>query len=230
MKRFYRMILTAALAVPVFFACTELEKDLLTVEVIGTNTIAGFMKEYDGFVAAGEGLHAEIRSFYPTYLKYAEIAGDLLNITGNADEGDRLLFNYQLEQQHVGTYPRNYWAAGWSIVTQVTYILQYGESNLRNGWSSAQNATVRKIMAQAHFARALALFEICSAYAQPYNYTPDHSHMGIPILTHVGAFDEVLPRKGCRRCTNRYLKTFLKRCRFSTRWEKFRRTLSRKTR
>lgn len=195
MNRLYRIILTVTATAPMLFACAELEKDLLTVEVIGTNTIGGFMKEYEGYVAAGEGLHAEIRSFYPTYLKYAEIAGDLLNITGNADEGDQLLFNYQLEQQHVATYPRNYWAAGWSIVTQVTYILQYGESNLHNGWSVTQNATVRKIMAQAHFARALALFEICSAYAQPYNYTPDHSHIGIPILTHVAAFDEVLPRK-----------------------------------
>jgi len=195
MKRIAKYLVSALLAALIFPSCSDLEKKLLTVEVIGKNTIEGFMREYDGYVAAGEGLHAELRSFYPTRIKYAEIAGDLLNITASAEEGDRLLFNYQMEQHHVATYPRNYWAAGWSIVTQVSYILKYGEINLEQGWSKTENTTVRKIMAQAHFARALAMFDICNAYAQPYNYSADHKHIGIPILTHVAAFDEVLPRK-----------------------------------
>ena len=100
-----------------------------------------------------------------------------------------------MEQQHIATYPRKYWAAGWSVITQVSYILYYGEKNLHQGWSVSQNTTVRKIMAQAYFARALAMFDICNAYAQPYNYTPDHSHIGIPILTHIASFNEALPRK-----------------------------------
>ena len=191
----YILIAVAAVALP---SCEKMEKKLLTVDVIGKNTIAGFMQEYDGYVSAGEGLHAEIRTFYPTFIKYAEIAGDLLNITANADEGDQLLFNYQMEQHHIATYPRNYWANGWSIVTQVTYLLEYGPTNLEQGWSAAENTMVRKIMAQAHFARALAMFEICCAYAQPYNYTEDHSHIGIPILTHVASFEEVLPRKSVK--------------------------------
>lgn len=179
----------------VLLSCTKLENKLLTVEVIGKNTIEGFMSEYDGYASAGEGLHAEIRSFYPTLIRYAEIAGDLLNVTANASEGDQLLFNYQMEQHHIATYPREYWANGWSIVTQVTYILEYGPRNLEKDWSAAEKVNVKKIMAQAHFARALAMFDICCAYAQPYNYTADHTHIGIPILKHVASFEEVLPRK-----------------------------------
>ena len=194
MKKISKYIVLALLAAATLPACSDLEKKLLTVDVIGKNTIEGFMKEYDGYVAASEGMHAEIRSFYPIRIKYAEIAGDLLNITASAEEGDRLLFNYQMEQQHIATYPRTYWAAGWSVITQVSYILYYGEKNLHQGWSVSQNATVRKIMAQAYFARALAMFDICNAYAQPYNYTPDHSHIGIPILTHIAFFNEALPR------------------------------------
>ena len=195
MKNIAKYIVSALFAAVIFPACSDLEKKLLTVDVIGKNTIEGFMKEYDGYVAAGEGLHAELRSFYPTRIKYAEIMGDLLNITASAEEGDRLLFNYQMEQQHIATYPRTYWAAGWSVITQVSYILYYGEKNLHQGWSVSQNATVRKIMAQAHFARALALFDLCNAYAQPYNYTADHSHIGIPILTHIASFNEAIPRR-----------------------------------
>ena len=195
MKKISKYIVLALLAAATLSACSDLEKKLLTVDVIGKNTIEGFMKEYDGYVAASEGMHAEIRSFYPIRIKYAEIAGDLLNITASAEEGDRLLFNYQMEQQHIATYPRTYWAAGWSVITQVSYILYYGEKNLHQGWSVSQNTTVRKIMAQAYFARALAMFDICNAYAQPYNYTPDHSHIGIPILTHIASFNEALPRK-----------------------------------
>ncbi len=195
MKNITKYIVSALFAAAILPACSDLDKKLLTVEVIGKNTIEGFMKEYDGYVAAGEGLHAELRAFYPIRIKYAEIAGDLLNITASAEEGDRLLFNYQMEQQHIATYPRTYWAAGWSVITQVSYILYYGEKNLHLGWSVAQNATVRKIMAQAHFARALAMFDLCNAYAQPYNYSADHSHIGIPILTHIASFDEALPRQ-----------------------------------
>ena len=176
-------------------SCSRLETKLLTVDVIGKNTIEGFMKEYDGYVTSGEGLHAEIRSFWPTYVKYAEIAGDLLNITSNADEGDRLLFNYQMEQHHVATYPRTYWTAGWSIVTQVTYILEYGAKNLEAGWTEIQNVQVKKTMAQAHFARALAMFDLCCAYAQPYNYSARHDHIGLPILNHIASFEEILPRQ-----------------------------------
>ena len=179
----------------ILVSCSRLETKLLTVDVLGKNTIEGFMKEYDGYVTTGEGLHAEIRSFWPTYVKYAEIAGDLLNITSNAEEGDRLLFNYQMEQHHVATYPRTYWTAGWSIVTQVTYILEYGARNLEAGWTEIQNVQVKKIMAQAHFARALAMFDLCCAYAQPYNYTAGHDHIGLPILNHIASFEEILPRE-----------------------------------
>lgn len=176
-------------------SCSKLENKLLSVDVIGKNTIEGFMKEYDGYLTTGEGIHAEIRSLWPVHVKYAEIAGDLLNITSNADEGDRLLFNYQMEQHHVATYPRTYWTAGWSIVTQVTYILEYGARNLEAGWLPQQNAQVKKIMAQAHFARALAMFNLCCAYAQPYNYSENHDHVGLPILNHIASFEEVLPRQ-----------------------------------
>ena len=103
MKNITKYIVSALFAAAILPACSDLDKKLLTVEVIGKNTIEGFMKEYDGYVAAGEGLHAELRSFYPIRIKYAEIAGDLLNITASAEEGDRLLFNYQMEQQHIAT-------------------------------------------------------------------------------------------------------------------------------
>ncbi len=205
MKTIARILSVTAMAAALL-SCSQLEKKLLTVEVIGKNTIKGFMSEYDGYATTGEGLHAEIRSFYPYYIKYTEIAGDLLNITANADEGDQLLFNYQMEQHHVATYPRNVWTNGWSIVTQVSYILEYGALNLESDWTADEKAMVKKIMAQAYFARALAMFDLCNAYAQPYNYTADHSHIGIPILTHVASFEEVLPRKTVQEDYDQILK------------------------
>ena len=194
MKNVMKYIALAATAL-ILFSCSKWENKLLSVEVLGRNTIEGFMKEYDGYITTAEGIHAEIRSFWPTYVKYAEIAGDLLNITNNADEGDRLLFNYQLEQHHIATYPLSYWNAGWSIVTQVTYMLEYGSKNLEAGWTPLQNAKVKRVMAQAHFARALAMFDLCCAYAQPYNYSENHDHIGLPILNRIASFDEVLPRQ-----------------------------------
>ena len=84
----------------------DMENALLTVPPLGKSTVASFLGTTEGFEAASEGLHYRLyQLFTKNYIRYAEITGDLMKITVDADQGDYLTFNYQLEAEHVGTYP-----------------------------------------------------------------------------------------------------------------------------
>lgn len=187
------LILLAAFSL---VSCDAIEKRLLSTESIGKSTIESFITELEGYKAVGEGMHTQLRKFYSrSYLEYGDIMGDMLNITSEADEGKYYLFNYEMDPAYVSTYPRNIWASGWAVVTETNNLLLYGPVVKGKAVTPSEAATVDKIMGQAYFTRALTLFSLCNCYAQPYNYTADHSHVGIPILTHVPTFDEELPRR-----------------------------------
>ena len=197
------VILMSSLMAP---ACSELETQLLTVDQIGKATIETFFSELDGLVAAGEGLHKEMKSFVDgEYVRYGDIRGDLLNSTIDTNEGDLLAYNYELTAEHVATYPRNLWAAGWSIVTEANNIIYYGRKLKDTGRYpiASERAIIDRVIAQAYFGRAFAHFCLCNAYAWPYNYTADHSHLGVPVMDHVPGFNDKVERKSVKDVYNR---------------------------
>ena len=179
-----RSIFCCLLAASALLSCKALEEKLLYVPPIGKNTTAAFLSTVDGLTAAGEGMHRQVLEMYhDCFIRYAEIPADLLNDnTINLDEGDELLFNYKLESDHVATYPRNVWVAGWDIVTAANNIIVYADKLLPSTVSPKDRATLLKLCGQAYFCRALAHFDLCRAYAMPYNYTADHTHIGIPVV------------------------------------------------
>ena len=197
MKKILHTFVSVLFLLPLLAGC-QLEKKFLTVEQIGKATIETFFSELDGLTAAGEGLHRELRSLVDKeLLRYGDIRGDLLYSTVSTSEGDLLAFNYELTAEHVATYPRNLWAAGWAVVSSANYILYYGKLLQDSGRYplAADQATMEKIFAQARFARAFAHFCLVNCYAWPYAYTADQSHLGIPIMDHVAGFDEKVERK-----------------------------------
>jgi hypothetical protein len=93
-------------------------------------------------------------------------------------------------------YATNAWTGGYRTVYGVNYFLQ--QLNL-----NASNTTpdlVSQYTGEGEYIRALVYFNLVNLYAQPYNFTADASHLGVPIqLTApdaVGAFDasQNLPR------------------------------------
>ena len=191
-------IFAAVAALSLSLAACDVEKKLLSVEQIGKATIESFFSELDGLVSAGEGLHKELRTFVDKeVLRYGDIRGDMLQGTVSTDEGNLLTYNYALTAEHVGTYPRTFWADGWSVVTAANYILYYGKKLQESGNYPfpSEQAVMEKIFAQAYFARAYAHFYLVNSYAWPYRYTADQSHLGIPVMDHVPGFDDKVERK-----------------------------------
>ena len=172
-------------------------KSFLNTEAIGKSTIASFFSEYGGVTAAGEGLHNEILDFYPGYyIKYADIMGNTLNVNSvNAGDGDYFLYNYAMKAEYTATYPRLVWTHGYSIITECNNILYYVPLFMEDCKIASQREGCQKVMGWAYFARALSLFCLCNCYAQPYIYTADASHLGVPVVTAIPGFDDSIPRK-----------------------------------
>lgn len=188
-KRTYISI-CLALALSTCISC----KDYLYVEPIGQSTIASFFYDIEGMRAAGTGIHAEMLGFNDdAYTKYAEIMGDMLNLNSvYANEGDIFLFNYRMLPSYDASYPYNIWKKGFGVITNANNILYYGPE-LKTRYTN-DIEEINRILAYGHFARALIHFELCNCYARPYNYTPDASHIGIPVVDGVRDFESVIKR------------------------------------
>lgn len=102
---------------------------------------------------------------------------------------------------------KKYFNSDWDTgrLTNV-YNVNFSESSTYGLWgygyyviSAANNAidaldnvegdeqTKNNIKAEALFLRALAHFDLVRTYAQPYNYTADASHDGVPVVLHTDA-------------------------------------------
>ncbi len=194
-----RVLIMSFIAALIFGGCsawTDMEKALLHVDPIGKATVASFLGTVEGYKAAGEGLHYRLYQLYDKdYVRYAEIMGDLLKITVDANEGDYLAFNYQLEAEHVATYPRNIWTEGWSAITETNNLIYYGPELRRSCTLDVDKAVVDRAMAYAYFGRALAHMALCNCYGQPYNFTESHDHLGVPVVDFIPKYTDVLGRK-----------------------------------
>jgi len=188
-----RILLCLAAAGIMTASCTS----FLNVEVIGKSTIESFFSEYSGLQMAGEGLHSELLNFYESYLvKYAELKGICLDVnTVNADEGEYFLFNYSMRPEYTATFPRMIWNDGYSLITQANNIIYYGSKLKENLSLESERQGCDKITAWGYFARAIAHFQLCNCYAQPWIYTSDASHIGVPVVERIPGFSDQIPRR-----------------------------------
>lgn len=205
MKNFtiYKKLIVAT-ALLTATGCTS----FLEVESIGKATIESFFSDVQSLQAAGVGLHRTILEFYDDdYLRYPDLAGDACDIvTVNAGEDVDKVFNFTSVPADNAGYPRNIWVSGYVVSTNANNILYYGKSLATKYTSQDDQATINKVFAWAYFARALSLFDLCNVYAQPYNFTADASHLGVPIVTTVHGFDDVIARSSVKDCYDRIIK------------------------
>lgn len=78
-------------------------------------------------------------------------------------------------------YAEDAWNRIYRIITNCNFIIEKGGALQLPTSDQAEQST---IVGEAYTIRALAHFDLCRLYAQPYNFTPDASHAGIPIVTH----------------------------------------------
>jgi hypothetical protein len=74
-------------------------------------------------------------------------------------------------------YVLSAWTGGYQTIFSANLFMQ----NLAANPGKIDQATTDQYMGEAKFIRAITMFQLCNLFAQPYNFTSDASHLGIPV-------------------------------------------------
>src|SRR5699024_8014296 len=121
-------------------------------------------------------LHQNSRYYNRTFYLLPELMSDNIYLSR------RRRFYAPFERYEVkdnNSYVEGTWNQVYRVITNSNFIIQKG-SSLKV--PDSDEAEKRAMVGEAYAVRALAHFDLCRMYAQPYNFTEDASHLGIPLI------------------------------------------------
>lgn len=172
MKNIYLLIIMSCITLS---SCNQdelLDKDPFD-RVITENLITDFAT----FQAAAKGVYNNFQdTFY--YNSYFVLLADLMsdNVKNNNFSVFSAIDLYQTQADDI--YAKRVWDKMTSIITQTSIVIRQAENF--NFGSDQEEAT--KLIGQMYVARALAYFDMQRMFAQPFNFSTDASHLGIPLV------------------------------------------------
>lgn len=170
------------------------------------NTIPITFSTIEGFRSALVGTYGKVFDYYSaqSFYVYPEVAGNMVDITKTG-------INFLKQQQDfVSSADEEIQAVGyiWRYILEANAnannIIEYAPAFLATNAGAKNEIDV--IKAQALFLRALAQFDLCRVYAQPYNYTPDASHLGIPVVLSNPAPEDAIGRSTVKQVYDQIIK------------------------
>lgn len=185
-----KKLFTYLLMLPLLQGCS----DFLNVEQLGRSDIPNYLSDIDGIRTAANGIYRTAYDFYDKYfMRYADVTSDLLTLTVSAtDQSLQTLYNLEPMVEDNTGYPRYIWLSGYAIITNANNLIEYLPAARDKYPQYAEE--LRQYEAEALYFRSLALLDLCLCYGQHYTYTPDASHLGVPVLTRTPNINETIPR------------------------------------
>jgi tetratricopeptide (TPR) repeat protein len=180
------------IALLAFFATSC--SDFLQVETTGKVTIPSLFSDMDGMNAAVAGMYSKTYNYYCSeFYEYPEVAGNMVDLKSVTSVPDMIYqYNFTSDPEQEALAVGYIWKKIYIALTNTNNIIQYQPYLLSTYPNSA--ADLKLIKAQALFVRALCHFDLCRTYAQPYGYTADASHLGVPILRQTPGPDDNVSR------------------------------------
>ena len=111
---------------------------------------------------------------------YPEISSDNMVSVSGVNDILANQFNFRSTADEETTAPGHIWQSIYETLNNVNNVINAVPA-LQTAFPR-QSAELESIYAQALAIRAICHFDLCRTYAQPYNYTADASHPGIPVL------------------------------------------------
>lgn len=203
MKNKLKYLILSLLSISAFESCSFLE-----VEDYGKSDTDTFFAELDGLRTAREGLYNVTYDLCEFLYQYAELAGDCVQASSVITDTDGSYYQYNfltdastaMELTAAGYI----WKKGYVVLSNVNTLLSYIGS-LKESYPNDTDE-IDRIAAEARYLRAFAHFALVSCYAQPYNFTDDASHIGIPIADRIISPKETIVRSSVAKVYEQMLK------------------------
>lgn len=180
----YTSRLSAALLTGLFITgITACSKDFLETKSEQSAEIKNAIKDLPTLRAAVTGVYSLLQSetyYGRTYSLLPDLMSD--NEFISVVNSNR----YRNQDQYITTAndaaAADTWNQLYAVVANCNLIIQKGPGITLNQVTS-DTTEARQLVAEAHSLRAMAFFDLCRFYAQPYNFTANASHWGVPIVT-----------------------------------------------
>ena len=183
--------------------------DFLEVETVGRVTIPNFYSDMDGMRSGLAGMYSEMYNYYSSqFYKYPELAGNMVDIKTVSLSSEMLnQYNFTSDPEQETGSEGYIWRKILVAMANVNNMLYYQPELLTK--FPAQTDELNQIKAQALFMRALCHFDLCRSYAQPYNYSSDASHLGVPVLLKTPGPDDNVSRATVKQVYDQIVKDLL---------------------
>jgi hypothetical protein len=169
-------------------------KKYFEVDNSDRETIPNTFSTIEGFRTSLQGNYGILFDYYATeFYIYPEVAGNMVDITKTG-------INVMKQQQDFVSSPDEetqavgyIWRKILVTIANANNIIEYAPAFTTA--NPDKKNEMDAIKAQALFIRALSHFDLCRIYAQPWNYTADASHPGVPVVIKNPAPEDKVGRK-----------------------------------
>ncbi|MEN7549473.1 RagB/SusD family nutrient uptake outer membrane protein [Rapidithrix thailandica] len=166
--------------------------EFLEKEPIGKVSKNLLFVDMDGARAAMAGAYNRMAYYYGReFSLYGDIAGDDVDLSQSVENANlQNIHNFQSDAENDLGTAGYVWRNIFEALTNVNNILE-AIPDLTEKAPNHQEE-IKFIQGQTLFLRALCHLDLSKAYAQHYTFTPDASHLGVPVLLKTpGAEDNV---------------------------------------
>ena len=191
MKNITIHLIISIAAVCIFASCNN----FLSVEVKGRTTISNFFSDVNGLTAARYGCYNKMYDYLDNeFTKYPDVAGNMTQMLYTSSGSDMLSqYNFTSDPTEETGAVGYIWRKILVALANANNLIQY-EPSVEKAYP-ASASICKEALGEAYAIRAMCHFDLCRAYAQPYNYTSDASHLGVPILLRTPGSDDNVSRK-----------------------------------
>lgn len=139
------------------------------------------IKDTESLTAATIGVYSNFNAtnyYGRTFIVTPEVIGD--NTFISFRNGGRYLNHDRFAITNGDGYVTGAWTAMYRVVANANLALAAARAI---DWPANQQQEANQLMGELLACRALAYFDLQRFFAQPYNYTADATHPGVPLIT-----------------------------------------------
>jgi tetratricopeptide (TPR) repeat protein len=173
----YKVILLVVLSLSLASCKKFLEK-----EPYGKISKSIIFDNVEGAQLALNGSYKLMLNYYRgEYSIYNDIASDNVFTIGTSDQSMLTQFNFSSTLGDDESAPGHIWLGIYNVLNNVNNIIN-ALPELKTSFPN-ELAAIETVEGQALAMRALCHLDLSRVYAQPYTFTNDASHLGVPVVT-----------------------------------------------